>query len=66
MLMSKSHNYLLPSAGEPVPEQRRRADSEPPHMQVRERAYSYYESHPEHRQRPLTARQVRRRRIREG
>jgi hypothetical protein len=49
-----------------APEQRRRTDSEPPPVPVREQAYSYYESHPEHRQRHLTARQVRRRRIREG
>jgi hypothetical protein len=38
----------------------------PPHMPVRERPYDYYETHPEHRPRPLTARQIRRRAIRES
>ena len=63
--MSKSHNYSLPSAGEPL-EQPRRATQSPSNIPSRERPYSSYESHPEHRPRPLTARQIRRRRIRES
>jgi hypothetical protein len=70
--------YLLPSTREPVPEQPRRIDVLPYGLpgvprfkfshEIRppEKRYDYYEAHPEHRPRPLTARQIRRRAIREG
>jgi hypothetical protein len=64
--MSKSPRYSLPAVGEPAPEQDGRATQPPPNLFVREKRYDYYEAHPEHKPRPLTARQIRRQRIREG
>jgi hypothetical protein len=55
----------FPAADDKI-ERDRRGTVPPPNVTVRERRYDFYEAHPEHRPRPLTARQVRRRAIREG
>jgi hypothetical protein len=51
---------------DPLDELRRANERPPPKREADLVLYSYYQSHPEHRPRPLTRRQLRRRAIRGG
>lgn len=63
--MTKPPKYPLPAAdvSDKIEQQRRAIVPPPP---VRERRYDFYEAHPEHRPRRLSARRIRWQQIREG